>query len=125
MMKRMRGVTLLELMIVVAVLAILAGIAYPSYQRYVLESHRADVQGQLLKLQLAEESYRVKNNSFATLVQLGGASSNHYTISINNVSASTYTLQAVATGSQTGDSGCTTLTLDQNDNKTPSDCWKN
>ncbi|EKE68262.1 type IV pilin protein [Gallaecimonas xiamenensis] len=124
-MKRMLGVTLLELMIVIAILAILAGIAYPSYQRYVLEANRTNAQGELAKLQLAQETYRVKNNSFATLAQLGGLTSDHYTYSISNITASSYTLQAVAKGSQSNDTGCTTLTLDHNDNKTPASCWKN
>lgn len=124
-MKRMLGVTLLELMIVIAILAILAGIAYPSYQRYVLEANRTDIEGELLKLQLSQESYRVKNNSFATLAQLGGLTSKHYTVTVSNVGVSTYTLQAVATGSQQADTNCTTLTVDQSDNRLPASCWKN
>ncbi|WKE64953.1 type IV pilin protein [Gallaecimonas kandeliae] len=113
-------------MIVIAILAILVTIAYPSYQHYVLQSRRSDAEGDLLKLQLSQESYRIKHNTFASsLSDLGGVSNSYYNFAISNVTASTYTFTATATGSQTSDTGCTSLTLDHNDNKTPASCWNN
>ena len=59
------GFTLLELMIAVAIVAIVMTIAYPSYQRYLIESRRADAQNALLGFGTAMERYRSDNSSYA------------------------------------------------------------
>lgn len=120
-----RGMTLIELMVVVAIIGIIAAAAYPNYVDYVRESRRADAIGQLLSLQMAQEEYRLKNPSYANIATLGVTlSSDYYTFSVSNIGAETYTLTATATGGQANDTGCTTLNLNQNDEKTPADCWQ-
>ncbi|RUO47626.1 type IV pilin protein [Pseudidiomarina aquimaris] len=119
------GMTLIELMIVVVIIGIIAGIAYPNFVDYVREARRADAMGQLLTLQMAQEEYRLKNTSYADIATLGiTLSSDYYTFSVSNVGAETYTLTATATGGQTNDTGCTTITLNQNDQKSPAECWE-
>ncbi len=58
------GFTLIELMIVVAIVGILAAIAYPSYTRYVQNTREAEAQGQIMELATALEAYRAKNFSY-------------------------------------------------------------
>lgn len=119
------GMTLIELMIVVVIIGIIAGVAYPNFVDYVREARRADAMGQLLSLQMAQEEYRLKNTSYADIATLGIApSSDYYTFSVSNIGAETYTLTATATGGQANDAGCTTLTLNQNDQKAPAECWE-
>jgi type IV pilus assembly protein PilE len=120
------GFTLVELMIVVAVLAILASIGYPSYQKYMYASRRAEAQSELLKIQLGLEKWRANNNSYTTsLANAGFTDTNtYYNYDIINVTASTYTIRATAQGTQTGDTGCTPVTLTQSAVKGPSGCWK-
>lgn len=119
------GMTLIELMIVVVIIGIIAGIAYPNFVDYVREARRADAMGQLLTLQMAQEEYRLKNTSYADIATLGiTLSSDYYTFSVSNIGAETYTLTATATGGQANDTGCTTLTLNQNDQKAPAECWE-
>ena len=64
-MRRQRGFTLLELMIVVAIVAILAAIALPSYQEYVRAGRRGDAMNQVGSLQMALERWRAENPSYA------------------------------------------------------------
>ncbi len=59
-----RGVTLIELMMVVTILAIIAGIAVPSYRKYLLRSQRSEAKIALLQLQTAQEKYYLQNNSY-------------------------------------------------------------
>lgn len=119
------GMTLIEIMIVIVIIGIIAAIAYPNFVDYVREARRADAMGQLLTLQMAEEEYRLKNTTYADIATLGvGASSDFYTFSASNLGAETYTLTATATGSQTNDTGCTTISINQNDQKTPAECWE-
>ncbi len=128
------GFTLMELVITVAIVAILAAIAIPTFSNYLLKSHRSDAYSALLKMQLAEERYRATSNTYGTLAQVwnGVTTSDNgkYTLAISNVSATTYTLTATAVGSQTSDSedgtSCSTLTITYSagvDTKTPAACW--
>ena len=119
------GITLLELMVVVAVVAILAAIAYPSFTDGLRKSRRAEAIKGLLSMQLKQEEFRVSNASYSgTLSQVGSPSSDYYDFTISGASATLYTLIATAKGGQSGDTGCTTLTINKAEQKTPSNCWK-
>lgn len=63
--RRLAGFTLIELMIVVAIVGILAAIAYPSYTRYVQRTNEAAAQGQIMELASTLEAHRAKNFSYA------------------------------------------------------------
>lgn len=63
--KRSAGFTLMELMIVVAIIGILAAIAFPAYQQYVIRTNRADVQAELLQIAQRIESYKLVRGSYA------------------------------------------------------------
>lgn len=58
------GITLIELMIVVAIIGILAAIALPSYNQYVERTRAADAQGALMSLANALERYHTQNNTY-------------------------------------------------------------
>ncbi|MGD7033769.1 type IV pilin protein [Methylotuvimicrobium buryatense] len=124
-MKAERGFTLIELMIAVAVVGILAGIAYPSYQDSIRKSRRADAKGALMGLANAMERHFTETNSYvgaagtdATPANTGapriysipGQTATFYTITISAAAAATFTVQAVPTGAQ-NDPRCGTLTL--------------
>ncbi|NMQ20262.1 prepilin-type N-terminal cleavage/methylation domain-containing protein [Candidatus Competibacter phosphatis] len=123
-----KGFTLIELMIVVAVIAILAAIAYPSYQDSVRKSRRADAKGVLQEASQWMERFYTENNRYdqnraGTVVtdatqflgsglvespKEGGAK--YYDITLSAVAQNSYTLQAAPKGAQSGDP-CGTLTL--------------
>ncbi len=70
-MRKHAGITLIELMIAVAIVAILAGVAYPSYMQYVLTSHRTEGTSALVRIANLEERYYLDNNAYGSLFQLG------------------------------------------------------
>ena len=73
MLKRQRGFTLIELMITVAVIAILAAIAYPSYQDSIRKSRRTDAKNALTQAMANMERYYTENNTYATAAICGTA----------------------------------------------------
>ena len=135
------GFTLIELMIVVAVIGILGSIAYPSYVEYVLRSHRSDARAQLLQAQLWMERAATANGVYPTTalpaaLTWASDSSKRYTIALaDKSSSSAFTLTATPkAGPQTKDK-CGTLTLSnlgvQNitdkptgSSMTASECWQ-
>ncbi|MGL5102675.1 MAG: type IV pilin protein [Plesiomonas sp.] len=120
------GFTLIETMIVVAIISIIAAIAIPSYQNHIIKSRRTEVLTQLLQGQLAQERLWLMNKTYSTnLANIGLINSTYYTFTTPiSATANTYTLKATAIGSQTKDTNCTTLTLDDKGNKTPAACWR-
>lgn len=131
------GFTLIEMMIVVALVAILAAIAYPSYADYVQTSRRTEAQKELVRVANLEERYFMNNDQYANLTDLGlvvapavnyNTENNYYRIALSaiNVENSTYTLTATAINSQSNDTSCSTLSINQSGTKsaTNSYCWQ-
>lgn len=63
---RQNGFTLIELMITVAVIGILAAIAYPSYTQYVIRGHRAAAQAEMMDIANRQQQFFLANRSYAS-----------------------------------------------------------
>lgn len=126
------GFSLLELIITVAIVGVLASVAYPSFMNSVQKSRRSDATTALLDLQLAQEKYRANNSAYAAdLTTLGWPSSTsregYYTISISASSAVSWSGSASPkTGTaQAGDSCTFVVTQDGPSTSTAAQkaCW--
>lgn len=110
-----KGFSLIELMIVVAIIGILTAIAVPSYRTYIQESRRSDAYVALTSAAAEQERIYIYDNRYSnSIAVLGGSNSpqGHYVITLT-ATDSTFTLTATAaTGStQFLDTNCRTLTL--------------
>jgi len=74
-MRKSRGFTLIELMIVLLVIAVLASIAVPTYRQYVLRSHRVEAKSALLNVAAEQEKFYLQRNRFANDSELVDAKS--------------------------------------------------
>ena len=122
-LNRKQGFTIIELMIVLVIVAILLGLAYPSYVDYVRKGKRGDAQQILMNWAVNQEIWRSNNPTYTADAVTPGNTEN-YTFSIDSVSATSYSLQANAQGDQANDKSrdgtpCAQLNLNQNGQKTP------
>ncbi|GAB3364764.1 type IV pilin protein [Lysobacter rhizosphaerae] len=102
-MRNAKGFTLIELMIVVAVIAILATFALPSYQEYVRKGRRAEAVRAIGVVQLGLERWRAENPSYAGCGATCTSTTPYYTITPSALGPGDYTLTAVPAGAQQGD----------------------
>jgi type IV pilus assembly protein PilE len=128
--------TLVELMIVVAIVAILGTIAVANYRGHVIRSNRAEATAALLRIQVAQEKYYLSRNAYAnSLALLGLGSTNVTERGLYNLQVVVdpdgdgYTARATATGSQAVDTECQTLSIDEAGLRQPTPgptnrCWR-
>lgn len=137
MNRMMRGFTLIEAMIVVAILGIIVAFGYPSYRDQVMKSRRAEGMGELLELADRLERYYSDKGTYAGAT-LGTTSSDifhkltdkgNYKLSIDSAGTVSFIVSAIPQGGQANDK-CGTFTLDATGTKSVSgplsdgDCWK-
>ena len=146
---KQRGVTLIELLIAMVVLALIASFAYPSYMNYVVDTKRTAAASMLLQVADRQQQFFMDNKRFANdLTNLGFAnnplviaddgrtvadaanSASTYSVMLADVTPTSYTVTAAPLNSQaTRDTKCGSLTLNQallkgSSGGGGSDCWK-
>ena len=149
MRQRQNGFTLIEMLIVVTLLAIVLGLAVPSYRNYTLRAGRADATNALLRIAAAQEKFYLQNGIYATNAQLqqdrpaglgfdGGSSERgYYTLAVtdeaNLATGYTATATVVSTDKQKDDTDCSSFSLDQDGRRganggyapaTVEKCWR-
>lgn len=144
---RERGVTLLELMAVVVIVAVLASIAIPSYRGYLLRAQRTDATAALLRVAAAQEKFYLQNNRYAANSELPTAppaglgipktERGYYTLALDDTKNNTTEFLATATpttgGAQSKDKDCVSFTINQAGTRTAKNnggsanneaCWR-
>jgi len=133
-MNKATGFTMIELMIVVAIVGILMAISVPAYQGYVMRSHRTDAHSSLLDIAARQERFVAQNPAGYTdeiVDDLNMASANstegYYTLTVTSAPcadfANCYTIVATAAGNQANDTDCPSISYNSAGTKSPAACW--
>jgi type IV pilus assembly protein PilE len=126
---KQRGFTLIELMITVAIVAVLAAVAYPAYTSHIIKGKRAAAKAQIMDIANREQQYLLANRAYAdkaTLEATGYAlpsdvsSAYDYDITVGATTAPSYTITFTAKGTQLTDGN---LTMTSSGVKAPSEKW--
>ena len=136
MFKRMRGVTLTELMVVVVILSILTMVAYPSYRQYAARAKRNEAKAALLQIATLQERFYLQNNTYtADMTNLGFpvaagfvTDSNSYTVSVTAANANTFSATATYLNADAEAGKCASFSINGTGAKTSTpngDCWTN
>ncbi|HJR58122.1 MAG TPA: type IV pilin protein [Vicinamibacterales bacterium] len=144
---RQRGVTLIELVVVIMIIGILAAVAVPSYRNYVIRSQRSDAKDALLALASQQEKYYLQCNAYADNIanapscddsEVQGADTSEngwYDLSITAADATGFTIEAEAAAgeNQFQDTECRTFrvtdrgirtALDAGGADNTEECWR-
>ncbi len=130
----MRGITLIELMIVVVIISILAAVSYPSYTEFVARAKRNEAKAALLMAATNQERFYLQNNQFSVDLTQLGFSANPFTTDTGSyqitvaaaVPAANFTVTATYQLSSAESSKCNVFTIDGRGVKTSSpdtNCW--
>ena len=134
MLRKMKGITLMELMIVVIIVGILAAVAYPNYREFAARAKRNEAKAALLQIATQQERFYLNNNTYTTdMTQLGfpvGANfvteSGSYTISVPAADASDFTATALYNNADNEVNKCGSFNIDGRGTRTSApytDCW--
>jgi type IV pilus assembly protein PilE len=131
---RTRGITLLELMIVVLIVSLLAAIAYPNYREFAARAKRNEAKAALLQIATNQERFYLQNNTFTTdMTQLGFpvaanyiTDSASYSVTVTAANASNFTATATYRLDGAEATKCSLFQLDGRGTRTSTpdtDCW--
>jgi type IV pilus assembly protein PilE len=131
---RTRGVTLIELVIAIAVVAILAAIAFPSYQEQMRKTRRADGKAELMEtaqqLERCYTRFSRYNDGNCGVALPSNSSEGYYVVSATAITASAFTLDATPQADQANDARCGVLRLtstgqegSQGQSTDANECW--
>ena len=121
-MKRLRGFTLIEILVTVAILAIVASLAYPSFIAAIQKSRRSEAFDAITRIQQAQERWRANHSSYTADLGSSGlhvpatTPNGYYTLTVElpataASAASEYTIKATAAGPQAADTKCAFLSM--------------
>lgn len=122
-----KGFSLIELLIVVALIAILAAIAIPAYNTYKRTANRAEGKAALVEAAQNMETYFTRNNTY-TGAAAGVAfdvntEHNLYGLAFTTQTATTYVIEATGQGFQASDAACLHMSISNTGERLPAACW--
>lgn len=130
MRSRLRGITLIELLIVVVIFGILAAVAYPNYLDYVARGKRTEAKAALLQIATNQERWYLNNNAYTPNLDDVGVravtDSGAYAIAITSATANGFTATATYLLPDAEAGRCLTFTIDGSGQRTSApdtDCW--